>query len=122
MSGEVKDLRRYIEDIEEQVEAEHGKKTPPCEILHRELGLPETPKDDADEIIEKFRSQEHPIDLDADSIKLTIEHEQVHEMLNRFVVEGMMKGADGAQLVALMLVIGRRMGMREATMLLGPGE
>lgn len=122
MTGTVKELRRLIEDISEQVEAEHGKKTPYCEVLHVELGVPQTPKDDADTIVERLHHEHPEIDLDEASIKLTVEHEEVHELLNRFVVDSMMKGADAAQLAALMLVIGRRMGMREASMLLGGDE
>lgn len=119
MTGTVKELRRYIEDVQEQVEAERGANTPYCEILHMEFGLPQTPKDDADEIIEKMRSQNPEFDLDDSSIKLTVEHPQVHELINRLAVDAMMKGADAAQLAALMLVIGRRMGMAEAAEIMG---
>jgi hypothetical protein len=50
---------------------------------------------------------------------LTVEHEDLHEALRRFVVNDMSQGMDVAQMAAHMLTVGRRMGLREAAQLFG---
>ena len=120
----VKELRRLIEDLGDDLNGQHGKNTPYCEILHRELGIPETRKEDADTIIEKVRKKEiDPADLfgddyESDSIRLTVEHEDLHEMLRREAVDAMTQGMGPDQIAAKMLSIGRRMGLREAAELM----
>lgn len=120
----VKQLRRDIEDIEDMLAAQHGKHTPSCEVLHLELGLPQTQRDDADAVIERAQAQagEQRIDLEPDSIKLTIEHEDLHELLRRVVVDSVSKSEDATLLAARMLAVGRIMGMREASGLLGGND
>ena len=115
----VKELRRAVEDTTDDLIQQHGRKTPMCEVLHVELNLPQTLKDD-DEVQKMLKiAEENHVELEDDSIKLTIEHEDLHEALRRFVVDSMSQGMDATQLAAHMLVVGRRMGLREAANLLG---
>jgi hypothetical protein len=114
----VRELRRLVEDLSDDIQVQHGRRTPPCEVLHYELGLPhETPRDDAEKVAAKAREQGE--ELEEDSIKLTVEHEDLHEALRRFVVNDMSQGMDVAQMAAHMLTVGRRMGLREAAQLFG---
>lgn len=114
----VRELRNEIEDTVDALEAQYGDKTPFCEILHFELGLPQTRKDDADTIIAKAREQAG-IEVPEDSVKLTNEHDELHRVLRREVLGVMSESADVSQVAAQMLVIGRRIGLREAAALLG---
>lgn len=112
-----KELRRTVEDISDELAAQHGTETPYCEILHFELNLPQTRRDDWEKMMERFKKNE--VDIDEDSIKLTTEHDQLHETLRRFVVDSMSQGMDAAQLAAQMLAVGRRLGLAEAAAMLG---
>lgn len=114
----VRELRNTVTDFGDDLTAQYGRRTPPCEVLHYELGLPYgTPRDDADQVV--AAAAKSGVEVESDSIKLSVEHEDLHEALRLFVVDGMSKGMDQAQLAAQMLSIGRRMGFREAASLLG---
>lgn len=113
----VRDFRRAVEDLQDSITAQHGRRTPYCEILHRDLGLPENVREDAEEVRARAAEAGHP--LEEGSIKLTIEHEELHEALRRFVVDSMSQGQDAAQFGAQMLLIGRKMGFQEASKWLG---
>jgi hypothetical protein len=113
----VRELRRTVEDLNDDLSRQHGRRTPPCEVLHYELGLPQTAAEDAAEKIERARAQE--LNIEEGNIKLTIEHEELHEALRLFTVDALSQGLDSAQLAARMLTLGRRIGLAEAASILG---
>lgn len=92
-----------------------------CQILHRDLGLGATPVENAEELAvettEKLRKQgvlEEGVELTADDLDFTEEHAELHRMLEGIVALGPAMGIPGDQLLAMALLIGRRMGMKEA--------
>lgn len=115
MTTTPRELRRRIEDLQDDLATEYGREAPFCEIAHQELGVSQTPMPDEEResIQEQFRA--HGVSLDDDSIKLTIEHREYHDAMRR-VVLGLEGGASGdaVQLMSAGLAIGRRIGMSEA--------
>ena len=111
----VRELRHAVEDQIDALEAQYGTstKTPACEVLHFELGIPAvTQRPDAAKMREALKEQ--GVEVEEDSIKLTEEHEEFHRFLRRTVMNLMAEGGDAPQLAAQMLAVGRRIGMREA--------
>lgn len=109
-----RELRRRIEDIQDDMRAEYD--APFCEIAHQEFEIPQTqlPEDQREAAIAQFR--EMGFNLPEDSIKLTTEHRDFHEMLRRLVIGFTAEGGDSAQLYASGLAVGRRIGMADAAL------
>lgn len=116
----VREFRRVVEDFTDAITHDYGRRTPFCEVLHQDVGLPQTIREDADQV--RAQAAQNGIELDEDSIKLTIEHEELHEALRRFVVDSMSQGQDATQLAAQMLIVGRRLGLQEAAQLFGTND
>ena len=95
--------------VQEDLIRDHGHDAPHCEILHRELRLNQTARDDAEQV-----ASEHG--LKADNIKLTTEHEELHRLLAAFYVWAQLLPPD--QFVAAAMLVGRRLGIREANEML----
>jgi hypothetical protein len=113
--NEPRDLRRRVEDIADDLANQYGE-IPYCEALHEELGFPQTPM--SEEKIALIRHQNQWMTLPDGSIKLTLEHEDLHLALQRILMDASARGGDSAQIVALMLMAGRRIGLAEAAGLL----
>lgn len=113
--NEPRDLRRRLEDIADALATQYGQ-IPYCEALHQELGFKQTPM--PDEQIALIRHQNQWATIPDGSIKLTTEHEELHLALQRILMDASARGGDSAQIVALMLIAGRRIGMAEASGLL----
>src|SRR5690606_22350738 len=95
-----------------------GKGIPPsamCKILHCELQLTETPYEEMGEFTETLANMlgidNVEEELEKAGLDLTVEHFQLHELLMRVQYEASYQRMDGSQLLALMLIIGRRYGM-----------
>lgn len=110
-------------DIQYGVQRDHpGRRTPNaalCHVLHRDLGLGETPRDDAEEMSEAVREAEAEAGitdepLSANDLDFTVEHAQLHAFLDLIRADAMRKGSSVSELIAAMFIIGRRYGMREA--------
>lgn len=113
-----RDLRRRMEDIHDDLASQYGQ-IPYCEMLHEELGFPQTRM--PEEQIALIRHQNQWMTIPDDSIKLTEEHEELHLALQRILMDASARGGDGAQVAAVMLIAGRRIGMAEAAGLLESG-
>lgn len=113
----VRELRRTIEDLSDNLSAQYGRHTPPCEILHGEFGFGMTARDDAESV--QAQAKEQGIVIEDESVKLTVEHDDLHEALRRIVLDSMSQSQGADQLAAAMLVVGRRIGLREAAELMG---
>lgn len=94
----------YLSDGDERVAG--------CQILHREVGLDQTKDDRAESAVERLRAM--GVEADADSLDFTQEHAKLHEWMHRMIFEGQMRGIGGVEMLAMMFVLGRRWGMREA--------
>jgi hypothetical protein len=92
---------------------------PYCEIAHQEFEIPQTlmSDDEREAIIEQFRHV--GVNLPDDSIKLTVEHRDFHDMLRRLVLGFQADGADATQMLSAALATGRRIGMADAAGLIG---
>jgi hypothetical protein len=110
-----RDLRRRLEDIADDLATQYGQ-IPYCEMLHQELGFGQTPM--PEEQIALIRNQNQWTTIPDDSIKITVEHEELHLALQRVLMDATTRGGDAAQVVALMLAGGRRIGLAEASGLL----
>lgn len=95
---------------------EDGHVPAPCKIMHRELGLTETPSQEAIDYYERLTGGK---DAPEGELYLTEEHVQLHTMLEQATIEGAMAGITSDGLLASFFLIGRRMGMREAAQAFG---
>jgi hypothetical protein len=102
-------------DIQHDVIRDHaandeGHIEPLCHILHRDLGLTQTPAEDAEEIAEHYRQAgASPTDID-----FTDEHRLLHAWLGKVHIDALRNMVPPTDLIAVMFLIGRRYGMREA--------
>lgn len=91
-----------------------------CHMLHRDIGLDETrpPEDELEDALERIESVtgERP---DDDILDLTVEHHQLHEWLRAIKIEAAVQQVPVDQLMATLLLVGRRLGMREAARWVG---
>jgi hypothetical protein len=110
-----RDLRRRLEDIADDLTAQYGQ-IPYCEMLHQELGFGETPM--PEEQVALIRHQNQWTTIPDDSIKITVEHEELHLALQRILMDASARGGDVAQVIAFILAGGRRIGLAEASGLL----
>lgn len=110
-----RDLRRRLEDIADDLATQYGP-LPYCEVLHRELGFGATPM--PEEQIAMIRAQNQWASIPDDSLKLTVEHEELHLALQRIFMDASERAGDGALIIAFMMAAGRRIGMTEASGLL----
>lgn len=115
------DFTAQFMEIQEGVIRDHGighDRSPLCHVLHRDLGLGETPRDEDSEFMvaarERLGDQFDPADLD-----FTLEHEQLHSFLSSVMHDALRQGVGVPELIAAMLIIGRRLGLREAAQMLG---
>lgn len=97
---------------------DHGMSPYPCEILHRDFQIEETPSPNAEQTVHHIAAvlgiPVENVDTNAHAIKLTEEHEQIHQLLQNVKYDAMRGGLQAEQMIAAALVIGRRMGLREA--------
>lgn len=109
-----RELRRRIEDTQDDMRAQY--EAPFCEIAHQEFEIPQTPlaDDQRENAIEQFRNM--GIEIPTDSIKLTTEHREFHEMMRRIVLG--LDAGDAGQVMSAGLAIGRRIGMADAVTLM----
>ncbi len=89
---------------------------PMCEVMHKELDMSATPVHDAHE--RSALAKANGVDIGADSIKLSEEHANLHDVLLGSIRSAMEHGLGGEQLVAAIFTIGRRYGMREAAQMM----
>ena len=116
----VREFRRAVEDAIDDMNAQYGRRVPACEQLHYELGFSETPAEDAEERLAILKQQK--VNIEEGDIKLTAEHEELHETLRRLALGVMSDGGDAGQVAATMLAAGRRLGFREAAALLSDDD
>ena len=97
-----------------------------CQILHNDLGLGATPTDDAEELAAartaELREQglvDDDFTLEATDLDFTVEHAELHRMLEGIIAVTATMGITGDQVIAMALLIGRRMGMKEAAEMTG---
>lgn len=81
-----------------------------CHILHRDLGLPETPMADDDPLAEALIAS----GAEPGSIEMTVEHAQLHDFMLGVATEARMSGMGITNTLTALFLIGRRYGMREA--------
>lgn len=105
-------LRDYTE--------EDGTKSPLCHIMHRDIGLEETPHEAAAEVAEALRKAGQ-LGHTESSLDLTEEHAQLHGFLHTVRMQAAVKDVSTEQLIMAMFVIGRRYGMREAAEMFSAG-
>jgi hypothetical protein len=107
-----RELRRRIEDVQDDMQAQYESGTPFCEIAHQEFEVGQTllPEETRRPMVEQFRAMGYT--LPDDSIKLTEEHRDFHDMLRRSVLG--LDTNDAGQLLSAGLAIGRRIGMADA--------
>lgn len=84
-----------------------------CQMMHQDIDLDRTPRPDAEELADKWE-EEHGEEVDPESLDLTVEHAQLHAFFQALIMQSMMTGVSGSQLLALLFVIGRRWGLKEA--------
>ena len=91
-----------------------------CQMMHHDLGLGQTKREDADEQAERVAEMidDPEIEVDGDSLDFTVEHKELHEFLRQVMMEATIAGAAPDQLMATMFIVGRRMGMRGAAQML----
>lgn len=119
MSTTPRDLRRRVEDVQDDMAAQYGSNTPFCEMAHMEFEIPRTPL--PDEEIARIREQLSKVGVmpDEDSLKLTEEHRDFHDAMRRLVIGFQSDGADAVQMLSAALAIGRRIGMADAVAAMG---
>jgi len=105
-----RELRRRIEDVIDDLTEQYD--APFCEVVHREFELAETalPDDDREAMLDQFKHM--GITIPDDSVKLTVEHRELHDSLRRLVIG--LGTNDAAQILAVGLAAGRRVGMADA--------
>jgi hypothetical protein len=85
-----------------------------CHVMHHEIGLThDTPADDAADAAE-LMSLLTGEDVSADALDLSEEHLQLHGFLNAVAADAAKTDTPIDALLALIFVIGRRMGLNEA--------
>lgn len=100
-------------DVIRDHSGEGGRITSICHVMHRDIRLGETTRDDAEESVARVKEMTGE-DVDPTIIDLTEEHALLHKFLAKIKMEAMMTGTSPDELMATMFVIGRRYGMREA--------
>lgn len=92
-----------------------------CQILHKDLDLGATPIEGADEKAAETTARlkeagiiEADFELSPDDLDFTIEHARLHALLRGYAAQSRMLGLDEEQTLALAILVGRRMGMKEA--------
>jgi hypothetical protein len=116
----VQDLQRELLVIQEAVAREYTEDHALCHILHRELGLGTTkPEPEVlEEALDRIRETtgEEP---DEDALDLTVEHHDLHILLRTIKLEAAMAGIGIDQMMSSLLILGRRLGLREAAAMMG---
>ena len=113
-------------EVSKQVRAqykdeEHGN-PPVCHVLHREIDLQATKPDDVEEQVERVRrmfaaqsmSEEQVGNITEDDLDFTEEHRKLHGFFARFINEAQFQGISPEEIAMTLLLVGRRMGLREA--------
>jgi hypothetical protein len=105
------DIRR---DYDPDPESEEITMPSACHVMHRDLGLGQTQREDAAEVAARL-SEERGEEIDPSSLDFTEEHVKLHGMLDSLMVPMAMTGMPPEQLLALVFAVGRRYGLREAS-------
>lgn len=101
-------------------EREDGAVLAACHVMHLELGLDQTPAEDAEERISTLKEQGVlSEDWTNNGVDFTDEHRALHEFISAYVQHAAISGMPVTQIMAEMFVIGRRMGLSEAASSLG---
>lgn len=110
-----REFQRRVEDVQDALRAEYD--APFCEIAHREFEVPQNPlpEEERESIIEQFKAGGYI--LSEDSLKLTSDHRMFHDVMRRICLG--LDTIDATQVMSAGLAIGRRIGMAEASGLLG---
>lgn len=117
----VKQLSAALQEIEDDLELQYPEdpvaKEPVCHILHRELGLGATPKENVEQLVEQARAAYKKIEredlaerVSPDDLEFTVEHTQLHKALKRIMVDA---AVDGDDVISKVFILGRRYGQRE---------
>jgi hypothetical protein len=99
-------------DVQRDLTRDYPDITAICHMMHKEIGLGETPREGAAELAEAMSTEGETVDPDA--LDLTTEHAELHAFLRQLQAAGVVAGASEEQMLATMFVVGRRVGMRDA--------
>lgn len=107
--------------VRAQYTPEEGSAPPVCHVLHRELDLPATQVDGAEEEAERaarvLTAQglvEQAEAIDASDLDFTHEHRKLHGFVARYLNEARFQGIAPEDVAMSLLIVGRRLGLREA--------
>lgn len=114
MRTTVKDFNQALHDLMEKVIEDYPDigAGALCHMLHKDLGLGTTPRANAEE--RRAELAEQGVEIEEDALDLTVEHRELHVLIAQLLQEGLVLGLSSDQLLAMMLLIGRRYGLAEA--------
>ena len=119
------EFNEELNEVQEAVIREYGSDEglpmPFCHVMHLELGLGQTPVEDAEERAAKL-SEETGEEVSPDMLDWTVEHAHLHELIRSIMMVALQSGVSGTNLLADMFVVGRRMGLREAASMMSLGS
>lgn len=117
-------------EISQQVRAQYSDEEtgapPVCHVFHREIDLEHTTPENVDEQVDRVKQMfmaqgltEQAEAVDPEDLDFTEEHRKLHGFVARYLNEARFQGISQADIAMSLLIVGRRMGLREAAQAFG---